>query len=491
MAKRTQPADTEARPLFSSLDTQVIYCGDNLDKLRELPDACVDLIYIDPPFNSNRDYEVFWGETKEKRAFEDRHESTRAYIDFMRPRCEQLGRVLKPTGSLYYHCDWHASHYAKVMLDQIFGENNFQNEIVWQRTGSRSDARRWNTVHDTIFFYSASKTFTWNPQHLGHSDEYLKSKYRYQEPDGRVYRLDNMTSPNPRPNMMYEWKGHPSPEKGWRYSRETMAKLDAAGRIWYPADKSKRPQLKRYLGEMRGVSLGTVWTDIPPVNSQANERIGYPTQKPIPLLERIIRASSNEGDIVLDAFCGCGTALVAAQMLERRWIGIDISPTACRVMAERLEKVCGLCEKRDFIVRDLPHSEQFLRRIPPFEFENWAVVALGGTPNRAKVGDMGIDGRIYPVSAIPPKEKDSLHFMDHWYPIQAKQVNKVGRPEIDQFEAVLIREERSKGFFVSFDYTQDAENEIRRFWKQTGKEIIPVKVSQILAGDIPIRLSFS
>ena len=271
----------------------------------------MDLIYIDPPFNSNRNYEVFWGETKEKRAFEDRPRIDagvhRVHAAPVRGTCPRPKRY----GSFYYHCDWHASHYVKVMLDQIFGENNFQNEIIWRRTGTRSDAQRWNTVHDTIFFYSASRDFTWNPQHAEYSDEYLKSKYRYQDADGRRYRLDNMTSPNPRPNMMYEWKGHASPEKGWRYSRETMAKLDAEGRIWYPDAKSKRPQLKRYLSEMSGVSLGTVWTDIPPVNSQADERIGYPTQKPIPLLERIIGASSDPDDIVLDAFCGCGTALVA------------------------------------------------------------------------------------------------------------------------------------------------------------------------------------
>ena len=158
-------------------------------------------------------------------------------------------------------------------------------------------------------------------------------------------------------------------------------------------------------------------------------------------------------------------------------------------MAERLEESCGLTEKRDFIIRDMPHSEKFLRRLPHFEFENWAVVALGGTPNRAKVGDKGIDGRIYPASSPPKKEDGTLGFMDHWYPVQVKQKDKVGRPDIDAFEAVMMREERPKGFFVSFDYTLDAENEIRRFFKQTGKEIVPVKVGQILAGEIPIRLS--
>lgn len=484
----TDPAKGPARPLFSSLDTQVIYCGDNLDKLPELPDGCVDLIYVDPPFNSNRNYELFWGEARETRAFEDRHESTMAYINYMRPRCAQLARVLKPTGSLYFHCDWHAGHYAKVMLDSLFGENNFQNEIVWQRTGSRSDAHRWNTVHDTIFFYSGSRTFTWNPQYAPHSADYLESKYTHFEPDGRRYRLDNMTSPNPRPNMMYEWKGHASPEKGWRYSRETMAKLDAEGRIWYPNDKAKRPQLKRYLDEMSGVSLGTVWTDIPPVNSQADERVGYPTQKPVALLERILSASSNPDDIVLDAFCGCGTTLEAAQKLDRRWIGIDFSPTACRVMADRLERNCLLQKGRDFEVYGLPRSRDQLRRMPAFEFENWAVIELGGVRNKKQVGDRGIDGRIFPVSVIPDKHKDAFGFMDHWYPIQVKQQDKAGAGDIRDFAGVMARENRVKGFFVSFDYTSGAKEEIFAQFRATGREIVPVTVDQILDRDVPLSL---
>jgi site-specific DNA-methyltransferase (adenine-specific) len=307
--------------------------------------------------------------------------------------------------------------------------------------------------------------------------------------------------------MMYEWKGFPYPEKGWRYSRETMARLDSEGRIWYPKrkdgslDLTKRPQFKRYLDEQSGGVMGNVWTDISPVNSQAQERLGYPTQKPTPLLERIIQASSNENDIVLDAFCGCGTALVAAEKLKRQWIGIDISPTACRVVAKRLRKDCGLRESEElwaaskggFIVRDLPRSEAELRKIPPFEFENWAVIALGGIPNKAKVGDMGIDGRIFPVSAMPERRRGmadpGFDFLDIWYPIQVKQQDKVGRPDIDKFEAAMIREERTKGFFVSFDYTSDAMTEIGRFFKQTGKVIVPFTVGEILNEQIAQKLA--
>src|SRR5947209_16624481 len=167
------------------VDTRIVYCGDCLDQLPKLPDACVDLIYIDPPFNSNRNYEVFWGETKEKRAFEDRHASTQAYIEFMRPRCEQLIRVLKDTGSFYYHCDWHASHYVKVMLDQILGANNFQNEIVWKRTSAHSSANRYGPVHDVLLFYTGSENYTWNQQFQPFSETYLSEFYTHHDPDGR------------------------------------------------------------------------------------------------------------------------------------------------------------------------------------------------------------------------------------------------------------------------------------------------------------------
>ena len=481
-------------------DTRIIYCGDNIEQLPRLPDACVDLIYIDPPFNSNRNYEMFWGETKEKRSFEDRHASTQAYIEFMRPRCVELSRVLKATGSFYYHCDDHASHYVKVMLDQILGENAFQNEIVWKRTGARSDARGWNQLHDTLFVYRGGGDTAWHSQFEEDSEHYTSTKYTHDDGDGRQYRLDNMTSPNPRPNMMYEWKGYPSPPKGWRYSKDTMAQLDAEGRIWYPKDKAHRPQLKRYLEEMHGVPMGSVWTDIAPINSQATERLGYPTQKPLALLERIISASSNEGDVVLDAFCGCGTALVAAQNLKRQWIGIDVSPTACRVMAKRLRDVCKLKEGQQawldgkgFIVEDLPRSEEQLRKLPPFEFENWAVIALGGIPNKVQVGDRGIDGRIYPVSAAPEKRGRAtghLDFMDDWYPVQVKQKDKTGRPDIDSFEAMIAKFDRKIGFFVSFGYTQDATVEVRAFQRKTGREIRLLTVRDILDEEIarpPIR----
>ena len=491
------------------IDTSIIYCGDCLDQLRKLPADCIDLIYIDPPFNSNRDYEVFWGETKEKRAFEDRHASTQAYIDFMRPRCVELARVLKLTGSFYYHCDWHASHYVKIMLDQIFGENQFQNEIIWRRTTAHADTHGFGHIHDIIFRYSNGKTPTFNVELKSYPQEYLDRYFIYEDEyvdtRGKHWRADITGAGLRNGETGKVWKGvDPAKIGKGRHWMRVPSELDALltdGRIYIPSGGGV-PKLKRYINELEGVPVDSIWDDIPSLaglSKSAKESLGYPTQKPLGLMERIIQASSNENDIVLDAFCGCGTALVAAQSLKRQWIGIDISPTACRVMAKRLRKDCGLREDealwragKGFIVRDLPRSEAELRKIPPFEFENWAVIAIGGIPNKAKVGDMGIDGRIFPVSAMPERRgarSGELDFMDVWYPIQVKQQDKVGRPDIDKFEAAMIREERTKGFFVSFAYSSDAMTEIGRFFTQTGKVIVPFTVAEILNEQIAQKLA--
>jgi DNA modification methylase len=497
--------DTSSQKSSALLDTRVIYCGDNLEQLKKLPDACIDLIYIDPPFNSNRNYEVFWGETKEMRSFEDRHESTKAYIEYMRPRCVELARVLKKTGSFYYHCDWHASHYVKVMLDQIFGENNFINEIIWKRQSSHNDAKQGSKhlgrVHDSIFLYSGSSDdYKFKHLYEAYDEEYVEKAYRHIEPGtGRRYRLGDLTAPGggapSKGNPHYEFLGV---TRYWRYSKENMEELYRNGRI-IQTKPGTVPAYKRYLDEGKGVPLGSVWDDINPIHSSDAERLGYPTQKPLKLLERILEISSEENDIVLDAFCGCGTALVAAQKLKRQWIGIDISPTACRVMAKRMRDVCGLPEKeplwkigRGFVVRDLPWTEEKLRAIPHFEFENWAVIALGGIPNKVQVGDMGVDGRIYPVSAVENRRKtgtDELSLEERWYPIQVKQKDKVGRPDIDAFEAMMMREGCEKGFFVSFDYSQDAQTEIGNFFKRTSKVIVPLTVREILDERIAHKLA--
>jgi DNA modification methylase len=489
------------------VDTRVVYCGDNLEQLRKLPDGCVDLIYIDPPFNSNRNYEVFWGETKEKRSFEDRHESTHAYIEFMRPRCVELARVLKRTGSFYYHCDWHASHYVKVMLDQIFGEGSFQNEIIWKRTTAHGDTKGFGHVHDTLFRYSNGDKPTFNIEVRDHSETYLDSFFihedEYLTTRGK-HRRDNITGSGLRNGLTGEvWRGIDPAKIGagrhWMRPPAELDKLAEDGRVYFPP-KGGAPSLKRYINELKGVPVDSIWDDIPSLGNLAirgKESLGYPTQKPLALLDRIIKASSNENHIVLDAFCGCGTALVAAQNLNRQWIGIDVSPTACRVMAKRLRDVCRLPEDeklwrigRGFVVRDLPWTEKQLRTIPPFEFENWAVIALGGIPNKVQVGDMGIDGRIYPIGSAP-KESDNaeLGFMDEWYPIQVKQQDRVGRPDIDKFEAAMIRANRKRGFFVGFDYSQDAIAEAGGFFRREHREITLLTVRDILDEQIARKLA--
>ena len=236
----------------------------------------------------------------------------------------------------------------------------------------------------------------------------------------------------------------------------------------------------------KGVKENDVWI-IPVINSQAKERLGYPTQKPLALLERIIQASSNESDVVLDAFCGCGTTLEAAAKWKRRWIGIDFSPTACRVMAQRLEDRLGLQVGKDFELRDMPRTAEQLRRMPPFEFQNWAVVALGGIPNKVKVGDYGIDGRLYLADMAKerqeraqPGKQTIFETLDRWYPIQVKQVDRAGRPDIDSFETAMRRDKRLKGYFIAFGFSSDAIREIQRANTQDSLDIVPVTVDEIL-----------
>lgn len=272
----------------------------------------VKLAYIDPPFNTRRsDFH-----------YDDALEHS-VWLAMMRDRLVQIKNVLAADGSVYVHCDSSESHYLKAMMDEVFGRANFRTEIIWKRTTAHSDAKTWSQVTDSIFFYTTSSSFTWNPQYMEHGEDYVASKYRHMDSDGRRYRLDNLTSPNPRPNMTYEWKGFAPPAYGWRYSRETMAKLDAEGRIWYPKDKTRRPQYKRYLDETKGRVIDNLWADISPVNSQAKEDSGYDTQKPEKLLQRIIAASSNPGDIVLDCFVGSGTTAAVAHKMNRRWVAIE------------------------------------------------------------------------------------------------------------------------------------------------------------------------
>ena len=360
---------------------------------------------------------------------------------------------LKSTGSIYLHCDPTASHYLKIILDTIFGLQNFRNEIIWQRTNVHSDSKTWSHVSDTIFFYSKTDTFSWNPLYLPHSEEHIQSKYRDKDPDGRAYTLSDMTSPNPRPNMMYEWKGHASPPNGWRYSKETMAKLDAEGRIWYPDDKSKRPRLKRFLDKMPGRLVSNVWVDINPINSQAAERLGYPTQKPLALMERILQASSNPGDLVLDPFCGCGTTIAAAQKLGRRWIGIDITHLAISLQKYRLKDAFGLEPGKDYKVIGEPVSLESARQLARenrFQFQWWALSLVKARPLGGETGsktgkkgkDRGIDG-VITFFDDPKRQAEQVI-------IQVKS-GKVSSKDIRDLVGVLDREKAAIGVFITLD----------------------------------------
>jgi hypothetical protein len=381
----------------------------------------------------------------------------------------------------------------------VFGENQFQNEIVWKRTSARKSVGQFGRVHDVILFYGASSGRAWNPPTLPQTAETAKGHDMMAGPDGEVVRHSDLSGGGAGPPRSFGERGVIAPPRGrhWMFDQEGIDRLMTEGRIAFSA--GGRPRLLTKMG----LDVNDVWTDIEPINAAAAERLGYPTQKPLALLERIVSASSNENEIVLDAFCGCGTALVAAEKLKRQWIGIDVSPTACRVMAKRLRDETTLQEDeklwkagRGFVVRDLPWTEEKLRKIPPFEFENWAVIALGGIPNKAQVGDMGIDGRVFPLSAAPRSvsevrdgETAGLGFMDDWYPIQVKQKDQAGRPDIDSFEAAMTRADRKKGFFVSFDYSSDALKEVDGFFRKSGRIIIALTVKEILEEQLARKLA--
>ena len=349
--------------------TNHLYYGDNLDVLREsIRDESVDLIYLDPPFNSNATYNILfrapsgepsqaqieafedtwhWNEAAE-RAFDDvmqsgntqaaemlralrsflRDNDVMAYITHISVRMLELHRVLKPTGSIYLHCDPTVSHYLKVMMDAVFSPQNFLNEAIWKRTGTHSSARRWGPVHDVIFMYAKQEgRHIWNRPYVPHSKKHLETHYRKVDEHGRRYEHGELTGAGTRQGESGKpWRGFDVTSIGrhWTTTVDRLDELYAEGRIYLPADGGW-PRLIRYEDESKGRAVGDVWEDIPPINMRARERLGYPTQKPLTLLERIVNASCHKGDVVLDPFCGCGTAVHAAQKLGRRWIGIDVT----------------------------------------------------------------------------------------------------------------------------------------------------------------------
>src|ERR1700752_1550837 len=469
------------------MSTNSLYFGDNLEILRdEIKSESVDLVYLDPPFNSKANYNLLfrtpkghepraqitafedtwhWGEQAEHEFAELVRQSNTdvsemmqalrrflgendlmAYLTMMANRLLELHRVLKATGSLYLHCDSTASHYLKVVMDGVFGKENFRNDIVWKRKAGRGEtniaAIRFGVSVDNILFYAKTKASPLNRQYRPSNQKYIDAKFVYTESDGRRYRLDNLTSPSYRPNLVYEYKGYPPPHNGWAVSVERMQQMEKEGRLHLPLDKTKRIQRKRYLNELEGETVDSLWDDIPPINSQAQERLGYPTQKPLSLLERIIKTSSNEGDVVLDPFCGCGTAIHAAQKLKRQWIGIDITHLAIRLVEDRLRKAFpGIGFETHGTPKDFESARDLAQR-DKYQFQWWAcsLVKVDPYQGKKKGADSGIDG-------IKFFQDDKT--MHKKIIVSVKAGEHVSVSMIRDLAHVVNREKASLGFFVT------------------------------------------
>jgi DNA modification methylase len=418
-----------------------LYFGDNLKWLsdrKEFPDASVDLVYLDPPFNSNADYNVLFREPSGQvsqaqfHAFTDtwswadaadtyhqfidtcpnvavvelmdalhsflKHSPMMAYLAMMAPRLVELHRVLKPTGSLYLHCDPTASHYLRITLDEIFGAERFQNEIVWKRTTAHNDPKRFGRIGDRLLFYSKAPGKTFNRVTGQYSEEQL-SRYKYEDDRGR-FRAENLTAPHFSEARTVEWRGtHPGANRQWRFGIEELERLYAEGRILLQRNgRPRKDGLKEYLDDAGGPPLQDIWTDIG-LGPTAGERLGYQTQKPLALLERIISASSEPDDVVLDPFCGCGTTIHAAQKLGRQWIGIDITYLAINLIKRRLKDAFG--EEIEFEEKGQPTdfaSAKRLAELDKFQFQHWALSLIGARPRKegeGKGADRGVDGLLY------------------------------------------------------------------------------------------------
>jgi len=419
-----------------------LYYGDNLDVLRRyIKDESVDLVYLDPPFNSRQDYNVLFAEKDGTRsssqimAFEDTwewnvdaerayeeiverggrvsdamrafrtflgHSDMMAYLAMMAPRLIELRRVLKETGSIYLHCDPTASHYLKMLMDAVFGPQFFRNEIVWKRTSAHAGAKKCGSVHDILLFYSKGEEFSWNPSFQGYDPGYLETFLDTVDEAGERYKRADLTGAGRSGGESgLPWRGIDVNAKGrhWMFNVATLEELDASGQIHWPKKPGGVPRLKQYPKDLPGVALQDVWTDIRPMHNLAAERLGYPTQKPKALLERIIQASSNENDIVLDPFCGCGTAIEAAQQLNRRWIGIDITHLAIGLIKQRLTDAFGESVRATYEIIGEPvdlSGAQELATNDPYQFQWWALSLVAARPTEQKKGaDRGIDGRLY------------------------------------------------------------------------------------------------
>ncbi|MBI5651879.1 MAG: restriction endonuclease [Chloroflexi bacterium] len=476
--------------------TNTLFYGDNLLILREyVPDESVDLIYLDPPFNSNRSYNVLfkdergaeadaqieafddtwhWGASAEhtyKELVENSPERVSAmigalrqfiganqmmaYLVMMAARLVELHRVLKSSGSLYLHCDPTASHYLKILLDAIFDGTNFRNEIIWQRTSAHNDPKRYGRVHDVLLFYSKTDQYIWNEQHDPQDEKYFTAHDFKQGSDGRIYRYRDLTAAGEGSTDIgrYDWKGKRPPRgRHWAYNKANMEKLESEGRIEYSS--TGMPRLKIYVDELEGKPLQDVWArpDLW-LNSAAKERMDYPTQKPLALLERIINASSNEGDVVLDPFCGCGTAVAAAQKLNRKWIGIDITHLSIALQKNRLKDMFELKPGKDYQVIGEPQdlaSAQQLAKDSRYQFQFWALSLVQARPlggaegsKQGKKGsDKGIDGVITFIDDPREKPKRAL--------VQVKS-GHVKSGDVRDLRGTIEREDAAIGIFITLE----------------------------------------
>jgi len=427
------------------METNLIYCGDNLEVLSKFPEKSVDLIYADPPFFSNKHYEIIWGNGAEMKVYEDRWKGgINVYIKWMQERLWQCYRVLKDTGSMYLHCDWRASHRLRVAMDDIFGEENFRNVLIWSYggRGAKAISRQFPRNYDTILFHAKSSKTIFNKRY---------KTERIAIADAREYGF--------RKDQEGRWfKTAPRGD----YTDESVKRLEAEDRIY--RTRSGKVRIKYFLREEGGFILeeklvGNVWDDIPDMMHARGEYLGYPTQKPEALLKRIIEASSNKGDIVLDPFCGCGTTLVVAQQLDRKWVGIDVSPIACSLMRDRLNKV-GASDVR---IIGAPKTIDELKALQPFQFQNWVIDRIGGVPSSKKSSDMGIDGFTFMA-------RD---------PVQVKQSEGVGRNVVDNFETAIRREHKTTGYIVAFSFAKSSYEEAARSKLENGLDIRLVRVDEM------------
>ena len=473
-----------------TLNTNTLFYGDNQPILREyIPDESVDLVYLDPPFNSNRSYNVLfkdesgheadaqiaafedtwhWNQTAEltyKELVEEGPERVSAmigalrgfigtnqmmaYLTMMAARLVELHRVLKPTGSLYLHCDPTASHYLKILLDTIFGNENFRNEVIWKRQSAHSDSHGYGSVHDTILFCVKSDEYTWNETYQPYEESYVEQYYRYTDENGKRFMSGDLGAAGLQGGgYEYEWKGV---KRIWRVPLDTMKRLDNEGKIFYT--RNGIPRIKRYLDDAKGMPVQDLWADLESLRSWHTERLGYPTQKPLALLERIINASSNPGDWVLDPFCGCGTAIAAAQKLGRRWIGIDITHLAIALQKNRLKDMFGLQPGKDYQVigepQDLASAKQ-LAQEDRYQFQFWALSLVQARPyggqegsKRGKNGsDKGVDGVITFIDDPRSKPKRAL--------VQVKS-GHVKSGDVRDLRGTVEREGAALGIFITLE----------------------------------------